>query len=184
MVTSVNCSSPSNSSHSLDLPASDDLERQETVPELIMTQDGSGLILAFHWHGAATYRVQPEQLIGRSMGEGFVPVALASYLERIQQVLAEQIPEQFSCLFRCGEQTLWFKLVMNPVILPDGRASLITITGEQIPEEAAPSAVVPQRSLYLPKRQQTDLSRREMSDPYQQLLTQIAWNIRDRKSVV
>jgi signal transduction histidine kinase len=148
------------------------------MPELIMTQDASGVLMAFHWQAATTYQVQPEQLVGQPMGDRFMPVELTSYLAHLQQVLAEQIPEQFSCLFRCGAKTLWFKLVMNPVILPDGRASLVTVTGAQIPEGTAPSSAIPQKSLSLPRRQQADLSRREMSDPYQQLLAQIAWNIR------
>ncbi len=130
-----------------------------------MTQDAAGNILSFYWDDADR-EVQPSQA---EIGELFVPVAVSPYLQRITRVLDSQTPEQFFCLSRCHTETLLFELLMSPILLPGGKASMVIVTGRQlahnlndpIPDDFPSLAEMPPRS-----------------DCYQKLLTQISWNIR------
>ncbi|KAM3094182.1 ATP-binding protein [Phormidesmis sp. 146-12] len=140
----------------------------ETAADLVMTQDAAGHFLSFYWQESETYGLQPE-LSGNALGECFYPVAIAHYLQRIKRVLTSQTPEKFRALFRCAEQTLLFELVMSPIMLPDGLASTVVVTGKRLPPMRADDLLEESRAagglaLY--------------SDRYQKLLTQIAWNIR------
>lgn len=170
MVTSVNCSSPSNPSHSIDSSASTAQSSAEpgAIAELMMTQDATGTLTSFYWQAAEVYHLQPECLIGRKLDEVFAPVSPAAYLERLKRVLAYQTPERFSCLFQCGEQTVLFDLVMSPVILPNGTAAAVVVTGERSTELEEPRSEL----------QAVDLPRGDIPNRYQILLTQIAWNVR------
>lgn len=167
MVTSVNLSSSlSDSSGSIDSSPSSDLVAIGDIAELMMTQDAAGVLLAFHWHQVS--ETEAQQWLGKPMSGGFAPVACAPYLERLQRVLASQKPEQFRCLFEWSDRTILFDLVMSPVILPNGVAALVVVTGKQVNE--LDEAQSPLQAVEAPG--ETNLDR------YQQLLTQIVWNAR------
>ncbi len=167
MVTFVNLStSLSDPSYSIDSSVSADSTAIASIAELMMTQDAAGVLLAFHWREVSEN--DSKQWIGKPMGTGFAPVSCAPYLDRLKRVLASQTPEQFRCLFECGDRTILFDLVMSPVILPNGTAAIVVVTGEQANElDEARSPL-----------QAVELSREEDLDRYQQLLTQIVWNAR------
>lgn len=168
MVTSVNLSSSlSDPSYSIDssVPA-DSTAAIADIAELMMTQDATGILLAFHWREIC--KLESRQWIGKPMNAGFAPVSPAAYLERLKRVLSSQTPEQFRCLFECGDRTILFDLVMSPIILPNGTATIVVVTGEQANElDEARSPL-----------QAVELSREEDLDRYQQHLTQIVWNAR------
>jgi signal transduction histidine kinase len=169
MVTSVNFSSPSNPSPSIDASSTPkDKSELGIVTELMMIQDGAGVLTSFYWQAADDYQIQPDCLIGRKMEEVFSPVSLTAYLERLKRVLAYQTPERFSCVFRCGAETILFDLVMSPVMLPNGTAALVVVTGERSQKIEEPRSEL----------QAVDLPRGDIPNRYQRLLTQIAWNVR------
>ncbi|WP_244913159.1 GAF domain-containing sensor histidine kinase [Phormidesmis priestleyi] len=152
----------SDNSH-LNPEISTDLER---VAELVMTQDAAGNVLSFYWQDAGHTR-QPGQSAGNL--EEFAPVAIAPYLERIKRVLDHQTPEQFRCLCHCRQETGLFELLISPILLPGGNASMVIVTGKRLAhnlDEPIPDDLI--SPIALPLR----------SDRYQKLLTQIAWNIR------
>lgn len=133
--------------------------------ELIMIQDTAATLVSFRW----------------SAHEGalkeFRPLAIAQYLDHIQHVLAHQTSEQFRWLFQWGEQTLLFDLVMSPVKFPDGSASLVVVTGKQVPSLEASLGETQDESCLI---QDVPFSQNEgiSSNRYHRLLTQIAWNVR------
>ncbi|MER3434528.1 MAG: histidine kinase [Leptolyngbya sp. ERB_1_1] len=167
MVTSVNLSSSlSDPSYSINSPVTSDSTTIADIAELMMTQDAAGVLLGFHWREISEDESRP--WIGKPLGTGFTPVSCAPYLARLKRVLASQTPEQFRCLFEWGDHTILFDLVMSPVILPNGTAAIVVVTGEQANElDEARSPL-----------QAVELSREENLDHYQQLLTQIVWNAR------
>lgn len=168
MVTSVDLSSSlSDSSYSIDLSASSDAAASQ-VAELMMIQDAAGVLIAFNWQRAEALGIQAEHLLGKPMKAGFTPVSFPAYLDRLKRVLASQTPEQFRSLFECGDRTVLFDLVMSPVILPNGMAALVAVTGEQASELDETRSPL----------QAVELSRGNQLDRYQQLLTQIVWNAR------
>lgn len=140
----------------------------EVVADLVMTQDAAGHFLSFYWQESDKYGLQSE-LTGNELGKCFYPVAIAHYLQRVKRVLTSQTPEKFRALFRCAEQTLLFELVMSPIMLPDGLASTVVVTGKRLP---------PMRADDLLEESQATGGLAPYSDRYQKLLTQIAWNIR------
>jgi signal transduction histidine kinase len=168
MVTSVNLSTSfSDSSYSIDSSVCSDAAAIAKVAELMLIHDAAGILLAFHWQAAEQIEIDPP-LIGKPLGAGFAPVSGAAYLERLKRVLSAQTPEQFRCLFECGDRTVLFDLVMSPVILPNGTAAFVVVTGEQaneLDETRSPLQAV-------------ELLRESNLDRYQQLLTQIVWNAR------
>jgi signal transduction histidine kinase len=169
MVTSVNISSLSNPSPSIGASSTPhDRSEPGIVTELLMIQDGAGVLTSFYWQAADAYQIQPACLVGRKMEEVFSPVSPTAYLERLKRVLAYQTPERFSCVFRCGEETILFDLVMSPVILPNGTAALVVVTGERSQKIEEPRSEL----------QAVDLPRGDIPNRYQRLLTQIAWNVR------
>ncbi|MBD1841907.1 GAF domain-containing protein [Cyanobacteria bacterium FACHB-63] len=167
MVTSVNLSSSlSDSSDSIDSSVSSDSIAIADISELMMMQDAAGMLLAFHWREVSG--AEAKQWVGKPLGAGFAPVSCAPYLERLKRVLTSQKPEQFRCLFEWGDRTILLDLVMSPVILPNGTAALVVVTGEQVNDlDEAQSPL-----------QAVEVSRETNLDRYQQLLTQIVWNAR------
>ena len=131
-----------------------------------MIQDAVGNVLSFYWQDASHTR-QPGQEVENI--EEFAPVAIVPYLERLKRVLDRQTPEQFRCLCRFRQETGLFELLISPILLPEGNASMVIVTGKRLAhhlDDPIPDDLIP--SIALPPR----------FDRYQKLLTQIAWNIR------
>lgn len=138
------------------------------TPELVFTQDRSGQYLSFYWQQAVQYRLRPDQVVGSWLSDGFGPVALTPYLERIRQVLDCQRPEQFSYPFRCGDDYLVFDLVVSPVQIPDQPTTIVMVMGRSIPSPIHPPQLEAGADPLIPVN----------PDRYQRLLALIAWNIR------
>lgn len=161
MGTSVSCSSPL-SDPSGAIAASNEVHlASSSVAELMMIQDAAGTIVAFGWQAAAAHDIEPAALVGQGMGALFAPSLREEYFDRLKRVLSSHVSEPFRATFVCRDQVLLFDLVMSPVLLPNGTASHVVVTGAQISQTDA---------VQLPIcKQATD---------YQAFLTQIGWNIR------
>ncbi|HEY9646245.1 MAG TPA: ATP-binding protein [Chroococcidiopsis sp.] len=153
---------------------SDRLSLTSETP-LTFTQARSGRYLSFYWQNAEVYGVLPSAVVGQLLDEhpehGFTPVAIAPYLSRIQHVIDHGIADRFNYPFRCADQYLVLELTVSPVLLPQGAAKTVLVTG-------AP--------LYACTRAEaTDLVNTLVSPPspadsghYQKSLTQVTQNIR------
>lgn len=114
----------------------DGFSTADAETDLVFTQDRSGQYLSFYWPEASQYGLKPEQIVdqGRGQSKGqtdqFVPIATASYLERLHQVLDNACPTQFACPFRASDQYLEFALTLSPILVPQGLATLVVATGQ------------------------------------------------------
>ena len=110
---------------------------------LVVTHTASGEILSLHWPDADDCQ-NCENLAGQSVEVLFGPVAIAQYMERAQQALAEQRPKEFQCVVRCGQRPISFDFLLSP--LPVGAVSTqqaaVVGVGRRIVQEANPLSTV------------------------------------------
>ncbi|MFB2833531.1 ATP-binding protein [Floridanema evergladense] len=105
--------------------------------ELVYVQDAAGQYFSFYWQQAERYKLDPEAIVNSCLNEKFGPVAATSYLERIQQILENQLPERFCCEFQYQEEKFKFDLIISPILVADGSVSKVLVMGRQVPEESA-----------------------------------------------
>ena len=89
-----------------------------TASVLVVTHTRQGKILSLHWPQTTDCQAC-EDLSGQSVEELFGPVAIESYLARVEQVLATQKPEEFRCVVRCGHQPISFEFLLSPLPVSD-----------------------------------------------------------------
>lgn len=161
MVTSVSCSSPLFDPSGAIVASSEISLASSSVAELMMIQDAAGTIVSFGWQSAAANDIEPAAVVGQGMGALFAPCSREEYFDRLKRVLSSHVCEAFRAAFQCRDQVLLFDLMMNPVLLPNGTASHVVVTGAQIPQADAEKSPICQQGV-----------------DYQAFLTQIGWNIR------
>ncbi|MFW6358980.1 MAG: GAF domain-containing sensor histidine kinase [Chroococcales cyanobacterium] len=137
---------------------------QHLGAELVFTQNSLGQYLSFSWELADQYKIEPQAIVGTSVEDDFIPVAIEAYQERIRRVLERRIPEQCHCLFQYGSHSLLFELVISPILPMSGQANSVLVMGHLLPEEASAGVI----NSPLPAN----------PDPYQRLLTKIGRKIR------
>ncbi len=81
---------------------------------LVVTHTAEGEILSLHWPESVECQTG-HSLVGESIAAIFGPVALAPYLQRVQQVLDTQKPQEFQCVVRCGHQPVSFEFLLSPL---------------------------------------------------------------------
>jgi signal transduction histidine kinase len=172
---SVNDQSPLSTSSDIAVT----LEAAEGYPtEFVFTHDSKGRYLSFFWR-AADYDIQPDGLVGSELDGIFRPVALKSYLARIQEVLSTRLAQQFSTQFQYFDQVIALDLIMSPMLLPNQIPTTVMVTGRlhltKPPRHGSPAEVsVPASPPFSEKEPELSIS----ADRHHKLLTQIAWNIR------
>lgn len=154
----------------LDLPPPPG-EKYFSVSEVVFVQDRTGRYLSMHAQPAYP-DLEPGQIAGTDLTDRLVPLNVNQYLERIQRVLCQSIPEQFSCHFHYGDQLLLLELVMSPVLALGQVSDKVVVSGKILADPINEAIVIgseadqPQ-ALLLPD-----------SDRYQKLLTQLTRTIR------
>jgi signal transduction histidine kinase len=131
--------------------------------ELVFTQSAEGKYHSFHWQSDLII-LEHHNLSGDLCSFPLQPQHQETYLQIIQRVLIRKIPEQCHCLFEYQNQTLLFQLIISPILLPDGDAKLVLVTGYHLETDLLVSDSISS----LPTN----------PDPYQKLLTNIARQIR------
>ena len=86
----------------------------ENASTLVVTHTASGEILSLHWPDAVDCQ-NCDELEGQSVERLFGPVAIARYLDRVQQVIGKQQTEEFQCVVRCGHQPVSFDFLLSPL---------------------------------------------------------------------
>lgn len=132
---------------------------QKLGAELVFTQDALGHYLSFYWQNAQTYGLKLEQVVGSLCFDTFGPVEKVAYLEQIHRILERRIPETGSYSFGRAGEYFQIDLVISPILLPDGTAKAVLVTGCKQP-------------------QPTDLTPPSNVEANQTLLTPITKNIR------
>ena len=105
--------------------------------ELVYVQEATGRCLSFYWQQAERYQLNPEAIVNSCLNENFGPIAAAPYLEKIQQILENQLPEHFCCEFQYQEHKFKFDLIVSPILLADGSATKVLVMGRQLLEDNA-----------------------------------------------
>lgn len=141
---------------------------------LIFIQDAAGRFLSFCWREADRYGVESVRLVGSLMESGggtFHPVAIAPYLQRVQQLLDHQIGARFVYPFCSGGHYLVFELNVSPILTFHELSSHAVVIGKLLYACSQAQAYELINSL--------DLYPISTSDHHHhKLLTQISWNIR------
>ncbi|MDJ1181297.1 ATP-binding protein [Roseofilum sp. BLCC_M91] len=143
----------------------------ELGAELSFIHNTSGEYLAFNWTQGERYGLVPESLVGELMENTLYPIPIDPYLDRVRQVLENQLPARLSYPFRYGENYLLFDLVVTPVLTSPLKANQVLVLGRLLS-----SAVGSQSFASSPEVPTEQVGRR--SDHYQTLLTRITHKIR------
>jgi signal transduction histidine kinase len=157
--------------------------------DLVFTQDGSGQYLSFYWRDADRFGLKLDQVIGQAVEAAFVPAAVASYLERIHQVLSDLIPLRFESAFQVANQHLVFELTVSPILMLHGTATSVLVMGRFLyttPQEPVTEVVAGSKQGHLLRladrpEERTALHRPEAETAahrYQKRLTELVWKIR------
>lgn len=139
--------------------------------DLVFTQNAVGQYLSFYWSDADRYGLKPEQMVGQSMEQSFVPVGLVSYLERVHQVLDYLTPIQFEYPFSYAKQYLVFDITLSPLLMPHGTATTVVVTGQFL------YTISESRALELVKT--VEANRSPHANRSHRHVTQVIWNIRN-----
>ncbi|MDJ1170168.1 ATP-binding protein [Roseofilum sp. BLCC_M154] len=175
----MNASSHASISTLNDTSLSNSSERVQAKPsillglgaELSFIHNTSGEYLAFNWTQAERYDLAPENLVGELMENTLYPIPIDPYLDRVRQVLENQLPERFSYPFRYGEYYLLFDLVVTPVLTSPLKANQVLVLGRLLS-----SAVGSQSFASSPYVLQQ--GENKTTDHYQTLLTRVTRKIR------
>jgi signal transduction histidine kinase len=159
------------------------LGKSSDLNEFVMAQDSEGRCLSFSWQLAATYDVQPDQLIGQLPSRVFGPVDTKAYLARIRQVLDSQTAQQLRFKFRCGDRRLQADLIMSPVIGISNTATVVLVTGNVYPNPAQHLPTLKANSIEPIEPIKcvaidSDRVSSELINADHQQLTKITWDIR------
>ncbi|TVQ43034.1 MAG: sensor histidine kinase [Gloeocapsa sp. DLM2.Bin57] len=131
--------------------------------ELVYIQDKLGKYISFYWQKGKDIDLVDE-IAGKHCQEIFVPVAINSYLERLNRVIDSKIAEQCQWEFQHQQQSWLFALTMTPILKTQGRVEEVLVMG------------------YLVTRETTNLTGYKLIpvslEPYQEMLNQISNKIR------
>ncbi|MGD1948152.1 MAG: ATP-binding protein [Leptolyngbyaceae cyanobacterium] len=102
---------------------------------LQVIHDPNGRIVAINW--PYTIQADPDHYLHESIGKLFGPVAIAPYLQRVEQVLADGQAQRFQCVVRCGPHPVGLDFNLSLVEWPDnpeqsylkGEGSILTVAG-------------------------------------------------------
>jgi len=100
--------------------------------ELVFTQDDQGEYHSFYWNSSLIF---PLSSLGEKKLLVLEPVNKLAYLEKIREVLNRGIPEQYDCLLSCQDNFFPFKLIISPIISPQGKAKLVLVMGYHVSDE-------------------------------------------------
>ena len=148
-------------------------------PDVTYIQDGEGCCHSFVWQGSSIPDINPDQFDQQGMGsysvlsenEGFQPIAIAPYLSRIRHIISSQIPDFIQCPVRVGQKNFLFDLNISPILVPDGKASQAIVVGTYVRTLEDDEAIALADDL-------AHSLARHQRNRYQDILTDVAWNIR------
>jgi signal transduction histidine kinase len=120
-----------------------DLKFDPRSVEFLVFHDRTGRYLMLHWAAAQAQGIELTALVGQPLSAAAVrPVALETYLQRLDRVLHTGQAERFEGEFHCGDRVVSLALVMSPLQAPDQQTIGITVTG-QARSDASAIAPVP-----------------------------------------
>lgn len=162
---------PTSTTKPTNLMATTKLEDFLLVPaaDLVFTQDGVGRYLSFYWQDAEQYGLKTEQLVGQPIDESFAPLATATYLKRVQQVLDALVPIRLEYPFSIQDQYFVFDLTISPVLMPHGTATTAVVMGRLLYTASKDRALELVKAQFQPVTQTVATPKR---------LTQVIWDIR------
>lgn len=146
-----------------------DLDLSAIGAELAFVQEVDGRFVSFFWREAPAQNLSIPAILAQTIDQPvFSPVGIPEYLDRIHAVLSNGTPERFMSRFAWGDQQRSFDLVASPLLLADGHALQVLVTGRSIP------------SLYASSEQSATALPNVTSglDAHQKLLSKIARSIR------
>ena len=135
-----------------------------TGAELVYVQDAAGRYLSFYCQSEVYQGLTSEQVVGNLLSDGFGPVETALYLERLQQILKNAVPEHCCYQFHYAQHLFELELVISPILTAQGKPTTVFVVGRQLqakPESLNATSTVAVKSFKSKK-----------------LLSQIARNIR------
>ncbi|AFZ48376.1 GAF sensor signal transduction histidine kinase [Cyanobacterium stanieri PCC 7202] len=132
--------------------------------ELVFTQDQEGNYISFFWQPTEDISLSYNNPPSHNCIDFLCPLPLAPYLERIRRVMARRIPEQCHYILNYRGKDFPFELIISPIIDPYGEVNRVLVMGHRLQFE--------ELALTSPSSLPTN------PDPFQQVLTRIARNIR------
>ncbi|MGC1307110.1 MAG: ATP-binding protein [Phormidesmis sp.] len=147
----------------------------EPTDVLVVTHTVQGEILSIHWPPINDCQ-NCEELAGDSVVALFGPVAVVPYLQRVQQVIDTQKPEEFQCVVRCGHQPISFEFLLSPLPPEALGASPTTETGKTAGVVGVGRRILPERNHLAEVTLSSTLG--TGGNNYYALLSNVASNIR------
>jgi len=142
--------------------------------ELVFTQDALGQYLSFYWSKAAELGLDPNRIVGSQMTASCGPIAFSHYLSRIRSVLDHLKPTQFRVIFCYGGEFFEFDITLSPIFLPQNPVRTLLVLGKLVKITLEPVYLATSE---LGTTRQPVVNEQSLIH-YQQLFSQIAWNIR------
>ncbi|AFZ58692.1 GAF domain-containing protein [Anabaena cylindrica FACHB-243] len=149
--------------------------------ELVYTQDRTGRYLTFDWQHSEFLDLKTEKILDvLNKHKTFTPVDEVAYLERLQRILTNLVPERVQCWFKCSQDLLELELTITPIMPRLGQVATTVLVMGRLLQARVKTQVVNQESkqpsqpeLILPS-----LKTSQVSQQHQKLLNKITRNIR------
>ena len=149
-------------------------EQIRQAAELVFTQDALGQYLSFYWSKSGELGLDLNRIVGSQMTASCGPIAFSHYLSRIRSVLDHLKPTQFRETFCYAGQFFQFDITLSPIFLPQNPVRTLLVLGKPVNISLEP--------IHLPTSELVTLRQPVVNEQslihYQQLFSQIAWNIR------
>jgi signal transduction histidine kinase len=103
--------------------------------ELMYTQDVTGRYLSFNWQYSELLNLQTEKIVDElNQYDIFMPADKVAYLECLQRVFTNLVPEKLQCKFKCSQELLELELTITPILPCWGEtASQVLVMGRLLP---------------------------------------------------
>lgn len=92
--------------------------------ELVYTQDGAGRYLTFYWQQSELLGLNPTHIVDvLNEDQTFVPVDKVTYLELLDRILTNLVPERLQCWFSYRQELFELELTISPIMPKLGKAA-------------------------------------------------------------
>ncbi|MFK0730038.1 MAG: sensor histidine kinase [Gloeotrichia echinulata GP01] len=142
--------------------------------ELVYTQDGAGRYLTFYWQQSELLGLNPAHIVDLlNEDQTFVPVDKVAYLERLDHILTNLVPERLQCWFSYRQELFELELTISPIMPKLGKAATTVLVMGRLLQTK-----VNNEELNVESKTPTQIELALRSQQHQKLVNVITRNIR------
>lgn len=142
--------------------------------ELVYTQDEAGRYLTFYWQQSELLGLNPADLVEvLNQAQTFIPVDQVAYLELLDRILTNLVPEKLQCWFSYRQEFFELELTISPIMPKLGKAATTVLAMGRLLQTK-----LNQEEVDVGAKTPTQIELKLRSQQHHKLLNRITRNIR------